>query len=491
MPPYLDSDATLLMAFANPFGTALTAADLEQAKISEATKGYRIDRKTEMALQIKVLEYHLMEHKPDVLHVSVHGHPAEGLLFQNKEGDPEPLMEEDLKNFLKCSHLRRVKLITLNACVSARFAAIVAAEGFDAVGMDGETSNEFAIEFAGAFYRNLATRDDVKDAVEVTRSDLKKHPRTGVRPYADLIVYYAASETARRARQQQHRFQQHEPFKHAVLNGIDRNRPGKLVESDIGDLSEDLPLVILLEGSGDQCPVYFMERLLAQELTVLDKRGGIKGYPKGTLLNVLGDDIKWPESARPLRREQFLSGIRRNVVENLLQVESEDEMGRALKWTGHAGQTRFLWASVLNTFNGKDWRDQVTWFLEDWASLPRECLTHAILCLNFEVAPPRETLFTKFFGKLGADAILPAVKDELAKNPKIKGALNLVLAPRLANVEESDFRDWNRSKRLIWKDMIIFEEAVATGVKYPAPMSKVRGHVYNIFEQHINPQAIR
>lgn len=94
----------------------------------------------------------ITRHKPDVLHISVHGAEA-GLSFATADGRLRPLSPEQLAAFLPPDRMPR--LVFLNACESHAIAKTLAANGLVAIGTRAPITNRAAVAAATLLYDRL------------------------------------------------------------------------------------------------------------------------------------------------------------------------------------------------------------------------------------------------------------------------------------------------------------------------------------------------
>lgn len=107
----------------------------------------------------------LMEHQPQVLHISAHGEEDGALLL---EGGAEGGRRVPMSNLLALLTTLRdeLRLVVLNACHSERLARRIPPTIDAAIGMSETISDRAALEFAVAFYEGLAFGRTIESAFQ-------------------------------------------------------------------------------------------------------------------------------------------------------------------------------------------------------------------------------------------------------------------------------------------------------------------------------------
>lgn len=118
----------------------------------------------------------LLEHTPDVIHISAHGHEDGGLILIGEKAVTGAALAQLLKQFPS------VKLAVLNACHSSVEASALAGSIDVTIGMRKAVTDSAAIDFAGAFYLALGFGRSVKQAFELAQASLlvKGHTETEI-----------------------------------------------------------------------------------------------------------------------------------------------------------------------------------------------------------------------------------------------------------------------------------------------------------------------
>lgn len=157
----------ILFIAADPAGTERMAIDDECAAIerelSMADGRDDFEFRSQWAVGIDDLARTIDRLRPTVVHFSCHGGGADGLVLE-EDGVPQPVPAHALALLLR-SAARIPRVVVLNACGSAAHARALAAVVDCVVGMEGKLGDEAARSFAAAFYRALANRRSVGDAV--------------------------------------------------------------------------------------------------------------------------------------------------------------------------------------------------------------------------------------------------------------------------------------------------------------------------------------
>lgn len=117
-------------------------------------------------ITIEELPIALSKHRPDILHIAVHGSTA-GLWFAKEAFDASPrelvnLSGPALASFLEPDHPPR--LIFLNACESAGIAKSLAERGFLAIGTTAPITNQAAIAATRLLYHRILNGRHVAEA---------------------------------------------------------------------------------------------------------------------------------------------------------------------------------------------------------------------------------------------------------------------------------------------------------------------------------------
>jgi len=112
----------------------------------------------------------ILEHQPDVLHLSVPG-SSKGIVLEDEDGEFKPVSSEALKNLLALFKAE-IKIVFLNArCSKSQREALNGVIDYTII-MNRAIQDKSAIRFAAAFYRSLAFGKNVVTAFELSKNDL-------------------------------------------------------------------------------------------------------------------------------------------------------------------------------------------------------------------------------------------------------------------------------------------------------------------------------
>jgi hypothetical protein len=192
--------AKVLFLASNPLEQSRLALDEEiraiTGQIRSADHRDALELVSGWAVRPDDLQQLLLQHKPQVVHLSGHGtrhaessvtHPSvptpvrdmtirradqvEQLVFKGEGGQPQPMSKSGLVNLF--SVLRDdVRLVLLNACHSEAIAESLAEVIPCTIGMNGEITDEAAIAFATAFYRGLGFGRSIQEAFNLGKNAL-------------------------------------------------------------------------------------------------------------------------------------------------------------------------------------------------------------------------------------------------------------------------------------------------------------------------------
>lgn len=113
----------------------------------------------------------LMEHEPQVLHISSHGMEDGSLVFEISAGEARVVGKKGLLRLLEAlsEHLR---LVMLNACFSHTIAGEIPPTIDLAIGMNDKVVDQAAIDFGVAFYEALGFGKSVETAFKLAVAGL-------------------------------------------------------------------------------------------------------------------------------------------------------------------------------------------------------------------------------------------------------------------------------------------------------------------------------
>lgn len=142
------------------------------------------------ATQIRDIIDGLNRYDPDIVHFSGHG-DRDALFFEGSDGRPHELRDEQLALLLQVAR-KPIRLVVLNACLSAEQAALATDYVDAAIGMEESIHDDTAKEFAGQFYGSLAAGNSLANAfdqariqAQVVNDDEQGRPRLFVREGVD------------------------------------------------------------------------------------------------------------------------------------------------------------------------------------------------------------------------------------------------------------------------------------------------------------------
>ena len=111
----------------------------------------------------------LTDYKPDVVHFCGHGDRHEGLIFQNARGFSQPINDRALAEIF--SRNRSVRLVFLNACYSAKQAAVLSTTVDFIIGSTAAILDDRATDFASRVYEELANGNLINKAFRAGRAE--------------------------------------------------------------------------------------------------------------------------------------------------------------------------------------------------------------------------------------------------------------------------------------------------------------------------------
>lgn len=159
----------ILFLAANPRSSHPRKLAEECAQIERELKmtPHRADFRFESrwAVGVDELMRHLTELDPTVIHFSGDGEGSAGLLFEDEQGQPQPVSSRALAMVVETT-ARNARAVVLNACYSAEQAMALRAKVDCVVGMDGAIGDDAARAFAIRFYGALGNRRSIGNAVD-------------------------------------------------------------------------------------------------------------------------------------------------------------------------------------------------------------------------------------------------------------------------------------------------------------------------------------
>ncbi|HYJ88780.1 MAG TPA: ATP-binding protein, partial [Pyrinomonadaceae bacterium] len=165
----------LLLLAANSVDAVDSRASDEIQAIDGAIKAAplrdKFDIQKEPALRVSDLGPFLLNHNPEILHISGHSRETEGLVLENELGHVAKIQCEQLKDVLLRSG-SNLQLVFFGFCHSADCAKATSTEIDFVLGVKAEISVEASLAFAPAFYEALASGKSIQQAVDYGKSIL-------------------------------------------------------------------------------------------------------------------------------------------------------------------------------------------------------------------------------------------------------------------------------------------------------------------------------
>lgn len=160
----------ILFLAANPQDVKFRLSlDKEVSDIAEKLRsGVRRDcfeLESEWCVKPGLLQQHLRNHGPDILHFSGHGSKSKGLAFEDAAGRTVLVSKDAFTRLIKL-HKNNIRIAVLNACDTSRQAELLSDTIDYAIGMNRPILDEAAKVFAASFYQGLVYGDSVPDAFE-------------------------------------------------------------------------------------------------------------------------------------------------------------------------------------------------------------------------------------------------------------------------------------------------------------------------------------
>jgi hypothetical protein len=115
----------------------------------------------------------LTKHRPDVVHFCGHGDRQDGLIFQDARGFSQPIDNKALAEMFDPRN-HSVRLVFLNACYSAKQAAVLSKTVDYVIGSKMAILDDRAIEFASRVYEALADGSLIDQAFRIGRLEISR-----------------------------------------------------------------------------------------------------------------------------------------------------------------------------------------------------------------------------------------------------------------------------------------------------------------------------
>ncbi|HKS41854.1 MAG TPA: pentapeptide repeat-containing protein, partial [Blastocatellia bacterium] len=191
----------ILFLAASPIDSTRVRVDEELREIEKrilmATERDQFELVSQWAVTPDDLQRALLRHKPHIVHFSGHGSKTEGIMLEDKFGNPQMMSKAALIELFQILK-GNIRVIVLNACYSRRQAGGLSKIIDYTIGVQNVIADEDAIVFAASFYQGLAHGVSVKKAFELANNSLhieglanderpKLLVRKGVNPSKPLV----------------------------------------------------------------------------------------------------------------------------------------------------------------------------------------------------------------------------------------------------------------------------------------------------------------
>ena len=121
----------------------------------------------ELAVQVKDLQQHMLNHEPQIVHFCGHGGGEEGLVFEGNDGGEQWVRAEALSDLFRVVSIStNVCCVLLNACYSEEQANAIVNHIDYVIGMNQEIRDDAAIAFSKGFYQALGYERSIEEAYE-------------------------------------------------------------------------------------------------------------------------------------------------------------------------------------------------------------------------------------------------------------------------------------------------------------------------------------
>jgi hypothetical protein len=159
----------ILFLAANPSGESRLALDEEFRAIDEQVQksqyGDLFDIRQQWAVRVSDVQWHLLRHKPDIVHFCGYGNRSSEIVLQDGNKG-RPVSVKALSNlFLVLKD--NIQCVVLNTCYSEAQALAIAKHIDCVVGMSRAINDDSAISFASSFYQALGFGRDIKTAFDL------------------------------------------------------------------------------------------------------------------------------------------------------------------------------------------------------------------------------------------------------------------------------------------------------------------------------------
>lgn len=166
----------ILFLAADPKDTQRLRLGREISAIKEelraAPYGQQFDFESEEAARLSELSKILKRVQPDIVHFSGHGSNTAEILLEDEAGNARPVPKDALKAIFELMR-GNIRCVVLNACYAEPQATAIAEDIDCVVGMIEQVDDDSAIRFAGEFYRQLASGNDLSCAFRLGQAQIK------------------------------------------------------------------------------------------------------------------------------------------------------------------------------------------------------------------------------------------------------------------------------------------------------------------------------
>ncbi|MCI0560033.1 MAG: hypothetical protein MN733_16205, partial [Nitrososphaera sp.] len=194
----------ILFLAANPNDTSRLRLGEEFKRIDSELQQSRYRDHFELvqmhAVSVGDLQELLLRFQPDIVHFSGHGSEEGALIFEHKSGFSEELPTDALSDlFSIVNRQNKIRCVVLDACYSESQARTIGNHVDCVIGMSKAVTERAATLFSASFYRALGFGNNIKDAFDLGRNELKlqsigeeqipiMHSRPGIHAEKILLV---------------------------------------------------------------------------------------------------------------------------------------------------------------------------------------------------------------------------------------------------------------------------------------------------------------
>ena len=156
---------------------------VRRIRIGSKRDTFEID--SEWAVRPADLQEAILKHQPDILHLSVHG-SQNGIVLEDENGKVKPVPKNALRDLLGLFE-DQIKIVFFSGrCSKPQREALNGVIDYTII-MSKAMPDESAIQFASAFYRNLAFGETVCRAFELSKNELDLQNLSGIKAPEILV----------------------------------------------------------------------------------------------------------------------------------------------------------------------------------------------------------------------------------------------------------------------------------------------------------------